>query len=159
MSRLIQTGCLFVLASALAACGGQAQEQDSSQASQAMAAAPGAADQLASADAASTAPTAESQADAVPPAFAQCQSCHSATPGQNGIGPSLAGVFGTKAAEVPGYDFSDAMKTSGLTWDEATLDRYLTAPQTVVPGTKMTFPGLKDAAKRAATIAYLKSIQ
>lgn len=78
--------------------------------------------------------------------------------GQNGIGPSLAGVFGTKAAEVPGYEFSTAMKDSGLTWDEATLDRYLEAPREVVPGTKMTFAGLKDETKRSAVIDYLKSI-
>ncbi len=141
-----RAACLLVLAASLAACGGQAQEEGSGPIPE------------------TTAETAAAMAFPAPatatsPAFAQCQSCHSATPGQNGIGPSLAGVFGTKAAEVPGYDFSEAMRTSGLTWDEATLDRYLLAPQTVVPGTKMTFPGLKDAAKRAATIAYLKSIQ
>ncbi|OJY71343.1 MAG: cytochrome C [Sphingobium sp. 66-54] len=103
-------------------------------------------------------PAAAPAADAPPPAFAQCQSCHSPEAGKNGIGPSLAGVFGTKAAEVAGYDFSPAMTKSGLTWDEATLDRYLKAPQQVVPGTKMTFAGLSDDAKRAAVIAYLKSI-
>lgn len=152
MPFLIRAASALALAAALAACGGQAEEQDSGPAPQA------AADQLASSEPPSSAPAAASDTGVVPPAFAQCQSCHSATPGENGIGPSLAGVFGTKAAEVPGYDFSEAMKTSGLTWDEPTLERYLEAPQTVVPGTKMTFPGLKDAAKRAATIAYLKSI-
>lgn len=102
---------------------------------------------------------ADAAAAAAPPeAFKQCQVCHSATPGKNGIGPSLAGIYGTKAAEVPGYDFSDAMKGSGLTWNEATLDKFLTSPQTVVPGTKMTFGGLKDADKRKAVIAYLKSL-
>jgi cytochrome c2 len=93
-----------------------------------------------------------------PAEFAQCSACHSTEKGKNGIGPSLAGVYGDKAATVPGYDFSDAMKASGLTWNQANLDRFLTDPRGVVPGTKMTFPGLKDAAKRQAVIAYLKAI-
>jgi len=149
----IRAAGVLALAAALSACGGQSAEQETTSAPEA--AAPAAGDQLASAEASSSA---ASDTGTVPAAFAQCQSCHSATPGENGIGPSLAGVYGTKAAEVPGYDFSEAMKKSGLTWDEPTLDRYLTSPQTVVPGTKMTFPGLTDPAKRAATIAYLKSI-
>lgn len=108
----------------------------------------------------STAPAmADAAAAASPPeAFKQCAICHSATPGKNGIGPSLAGVYGTKAAQVPGYDFSDAMKSSGVTWNAATLDKYLTNPRDVVPGTKMSFGGLKDADKRQAVIAYLKSL-
>jgi cytochrome c2 len=146
---------LLALAARLAACGGQPQEEESGP----TAAVPTAETAVAETPSAESATSFPAPAASTPPAFAQCQSCHSATPGQNGIGPSLAGVFGTKAAEVPDYDFSDAMKKSGLTWDEATLDRYLTSPQTVVPGTKMTFPGLKDNAKRAATIAFLKSIQ
>jgi cytochrome c len=93
-----------------------------------------------------------------PAEFAQCSACHSTERGKNGIGPSLAGVYGTKAGAVPGYDFSDAMRNSGLTWNQGTLDRFLTDPKGVIPGTKMTFPGLKDPAKRAAVIAYLKSI-
>ncbi|MEO6152031.1 MAG: c-type cytochrome [Croceibacterium sp.] len=93
-----------------------------------------------------------------PAEFAQCSACHSTEPGKNGIGPSLAGIYGDKAATVPGYDFSDAMKSSGLTWNQATLDRYLTDPKGVVPGTKMTFAGVKDAAKRKAIIDYLKSL-
>jgi cytochrome c2 len=68
-----------------------------------------------------------------PAAFAVCKACHSVEPGKNGIGPSLAGIYGDKAATVPGYDFSDAMKSSGLTWNQATLDRYLTDPRGVVP--------------------------
>jgi cytochrome c2 len=93
-----------------------------------------------------------------PAEFAQCSACHSTERGKNGIGPSLAGIYGTKAGAVPGYDFSDAMKNSGLTWNQGNLDRYLTDPKGVVPGTKMSFPGLKDPAKRAAVIAYLKSL-
>jgi cytochrome c len=93
-----------------------------------------------------------------PAEFAQCSACHSTEKGKNGIGPSLAGIYGDKAATVPGYEFSDAMKASGLTWNQGNLDRFLTDPKGVIPGTKMTFPGLKDAAKRQAVIAYLKAI-
>ena len=98
-------------------------------------------------------------AAATPPdTFKQCAICHSAEQGKNGIGPSLAGGYGTKAGEVPGFDCSDAMKNSGLTWNEATLDKFLASPRDVVPGTKMSFGGLKDADKRKAVIAYLKSL-
>lgn len=97
-------------------------------------------------------------AAAEPAAFAQCKACHSVEPGKNGIGPSLAGIWGEKAAEVPGFDFSDAMEDSGLTWNQATLDRYLTDPRGVVPGTKMAFGGIKDAAKRQAIIDYIKGL-
>lgn len=154
-----------MLGATLAACGGpKTQEQATSPATEETSPA---ADEIAvqsvashseaSSVASAAAPSANSVA--APPAFAQCQSCHSAEPGQNGVGPSLAGIFGTKAAEVAGYSFSPAMQKSGLTWDEATLNRYLQAPQKVVPGTKMTFPGFKDDTKRAAVIAYLQAIK
>ncbi len=99
-------------------------------------------------------------ADARPIAFAQCSSCHSVEPGRNGIGPSLAGVFGAKAGHLgETYKYSDALKASGLTWDEATLDRWLTATAKTVPGTKMVYAGQSDAAKRAELIAYLKTLK
>lgn len=94
---------------------------------------------------------------AEPASFAQCKACHSVEPGKNGIGPSLAGVFGDKAGAVPGFDFSDAMKNSGLVWNQANLDRFLADPRGVVPGTKMAFGGVKDAAKRQEIINYLKA--
>lgn len=93
-----------------------------------------------------------------PAAFNQCKVCHSVEKGNNGLGPSLAGIFGTKAGEVAGFDFSDAMKNSGLTWNAANLDKFLENPQGTVPGTKMSFAGVKDAAKRKAIVDYLKSI-
>lgn len=104
-------------------------------------------------------PAAATAAAAVEPtAFAQCKACHSIEPGKNGIGPSLAGIWGEKAGDVPGFDFSDAMKESGLVWNQATLDRFLADPRGVVPGTKMAFGGVKDAAKRQQIIDYIKGL-
>jgi cytochrome c2 len=163
MHKFIGFACVFALGATLTACGGpKTPEQDSNQAAEtALPAADETVNQSVTTNAteASATPVAAQSASDTPPAFAQCKACHSAEPGENGIGPSLAGVFGTMAAEVAGFSFSAAMQKSGLTWDEATLDRYLTAPQKVVPGTKMTFPGIKDDTKRAAVIAYLKSIK
>ncbi len=88
----------------------------------------------------------------------QCGICHSVEPGRNMIGPSLAGVVGRKAGQEPGFHYSAANKASGETWDAATLDRYLTNPQAVVPHTLMTYAGLKDADKRANVIAYLETL-
>lgn len=88
----------------------------------------------------------------------QCAMCHSNQPGGQGIGPSLAGVYGKPAASQAGYDFSPALKAAHLTWDSATLDKFLAAPQATVPGTKMPFAGLTNAGQRADVIAYLASI-
>jgi nitrite reductase (NO-forming) len=87
--------------------------------------------------------------------FRKCQACHSLQPGKNGVGPSLAGIIGKKAASVQGYNYSSAMKSSNLTWDAATLDVYLTDPQKTVPGNKMPFPGLKTDNERNSLIAFL----
>lgn len=94
-----------------------------------------------------------------PPEFAQCTSCHTIRKGINGVGPSLFGVFGRKAGTVEGYAYSEANKNSGLTWDEATLDTYLVSPMKMVPGTKMTFAGMADPAKRKAVIDFLKTVK
>ncbi|MCP5395463.1 MAG: c-type cytochrome [Sphingomonadaceae bacterium] len=95
---------------------------------------------------------------AAPAAFAQCKVCHAVEAGKNGVGPSLAAVFGAKAGHVETYTYSPAMKNSGLTWDEATLNSYLEGPMAKVPGTKMAFAGIKDAAKRQEVIDYLKTL-
>jgi cytochrome c len=88
----------------------------------------------------------------------QCGICHSPQPGRNIIGPSLSGVVGRHSGRVPGFRYSSANLASGLTWDPATLDRYLAGPQQVVPGTLMTYPGLKDPRRRADLIAYLATL-
>jgi cytochrome c len=137
---------IAALAFALASCGRQepANEQD---------AAPTAPVNVAS-------PTAVAPATSNgPPEFAVCTTCHSIEKGENGIGPSLFGIVDTKAAAVPDYDFSPAMKEANITWDAATLDRYIENPYAVVPGTKMPFAGMKDPAKRAKVIAYLTTLK
>ena len=107
-----------------------------------------------------TASTAVAEAGSkMPPAFAQCAACHAVQAGQNGIGPSLAGVFGRKAASAQGYDYSPALKASGQVWDEASLDKWLANPMGTVPGTRMTYAGQGDAAKRQQLIAFLKSLK
>jgi len=91
--------------------------------------------------------------------FRACAACHSIAPGEQLTGPSLAGVWGRKAATVAGFDrYSDVLTRSGLTWDDATLDRWLANPDGLVPGTSMTFPGLRDARSRQDVIAYLKDV-
>lgn len=93
-----------------------------------------------------------------PPAFALCRACHSTEAGENGIGPSLAGVFGAKSAHVASFDYSDAIEGAGLTWNEATLNRYLENPTAVVPGTTMSFAGVRNETQRKAIVDYLKTL-
>src|SRR5882757_7110849 len=87
----------------------------------------------------------------------QCASCHTVETGKNGFGPSLAAVFGRKAGTLPGYKYSPAMVNSGLTWDEKTLDLFLTSSSKEVPGTAMPV-SLPDATARANVIAYLETL-
>jgi cytochrome c len=87
--------------------------------------------------------------------FAKCAICHSTEAGKNMIGPSLHGVVGRKSASEEGFAYSPAMKAANKTWDEATLDNYLTDPRAAVPGTKMIFPGLKSETDRKNVIAFL----
>jgi cytochrome c len=89
---------------------------------------------------------------------AQCGICHSPQPGRNIIGPSLFGVVGRHSGRIPDFHYSRANLQSELTWDPSTLDRYLNSPQQVVPGTLMTFPGLKNARERNDVIAYLETL-
>jgi len=90
--------------------------------------------------------------------FARCAACHSVVVGQSRLGPTLAGVVGRPAATVPGFRYSPAMQKSKLVWTRETLDRYLAAPATVVTGTFMAFPGMRDARDRADLIAYLSTL-
>lgn len=88
--------------------------------------------------------------------YARCAACHAITD-QNKVGPSLLGVVGRKAGAIEGYKYSTAMASSGLTWDEPTLDAFLKSPKAVVKGTRMTVSVPKDQ-DRSDLIAYLKTL-
>jgi cytochrome c len=94
-------------------------------------------------------------------AFARCQACHTATAGgANGIGPNLFGVVGRAVASHGGFAYSDAMtahKAEAPTWTLDELDHFITAPGRHVPGTKMSFAGIRDTNTRVNLIAYLRS--
>lgn len=89
----------------------------------------------------------------------ECGDCHSPKEGKNKKGPSLNGVIGRKAASLPDFAYSDAMKKSGITWTPDKLDVYVTLPKKTVPGGDMKYDGLPDAGARADLIAYLQSLK
>jgi cytochrome c len=85
----------------------------------------------------------------------RCSGCHA--PDLNKEGPHLRGVYGRKAASAPGFAYSDALKKAAIRWDDASLDRWLSDPDSMAPDTDMAFR-LTDAEERKAVIAYLKSL-
>ncbi|MYM21779.1 c-type cytochrome [Duganella sp. FT135W] len=90
--------------------------------------------------------------------FQRCASCHAVGKyASAGYGPQLNGIVGRRAASTKDYKYSEAMKKSGLTWDEKTLAAYLRAPHDVVPGTTMRFWGIKDEQQVADLLSYLKT--
>lgn len=92
--------------------------------------------------------------------FSACRSCHTVALGQpNVVGPNLFGVVGRRAGTVPNYKYSDALKRAGIVWTDASLDRWIQSPSTMVPGTKEHFLGLASPQDRANIIAYLKTAQ
>lgn len=105
-------------------------------------------------------PAQAQDADAGKTVFKQiCSICHEVVKDRNRVGPSLFGIVGRKSGEVPGFHYSDANKNSNLTWDAATLDKYLTGPRAMVPGTTMAYAGLKDDQKRKDLIAYMATLK
>lgn len=86
----------------------------------------------------------------------RCGACHSVD--DNGAGPRHRGVFGRKAATQPGFDYSDALKRSGIIWTAVELNRWLTNPNARVPGNKMVVQLANDPRDRADLIAYLRSV-
>lgn len=85
-----------------------------------------------------------------------CSACHSVE--YNGVGPAHKHVFGARAGTQPNYTYSPALATSGVTWTEKNLDRWLTQPEAMVPGQKMGI-SVPSAQDRSDVIAYLKSLQ
>lgn len=141
----VKHGAALLLACTLAACGSPADPPPAQTEAGAAASAP--------------AGTLAAAAGSKPAAFTQCAACHAVVPGKNGIGPTLVGVFGRTAGTMPGFAYSKAMTAYGASWDETTLDAFLAAPMKTVPGTKMSYAGLSNGAKRKELIEYLKTLE
>ena len=88
--------------------------------------------------------------------YKKCAACHDVGPtAKNKVGPVLNGLDGRKSGTVAGYNYSDANKNSGITWDEASFLDYIKDPKAKIPGTKMSFAGLPEAKDRDDVWAYL----
>ena len=93
-------------------------------------------------------------------AFNKCASCHQVGPNaKSGFGPHLSAIIGRPAAAAKDYNYSDAMKKSGLVWNEKNLTAFIKAPSDTVPGTKMRFWGISNEPQIADMLAYLRSVQ
>lgn len=87
----------------------------------------------------------------------KCKICHSLDKGgTNRVGPNLYGMFGRKAGTVAGFNYSDAMKQSGIVWDDETLAKFLRDPKEFMSGNRMSFPGVKDETALRELIQQLK---
>ena len=159
--RLVLTG-LAILGSAavLAGCGksGGSEEPVMPSAAPAVSEAPPASETPAQREIVAALPAPYNTGDPVAgeAKFAQCRSCHAVAKGApNLTGPNLYGAFGSKAAQVAGFEFSDDLKNAHLTLDAPTLDKWIEDPKSLAPQTKMTFAGLKTAQDRYDVIAFL----
>ena len=107
--------------------------------------------------AASAAPALAQDLAAGENSFKKCLPCHRVGPdAKNLVGPLLNGLEGRKSGTIEGYNYTDANKNSGITWDEKTFAEYITDPRAKIPGTKMVFAGIKSENEKAALWAYLK---
>lgn len=88
--------------------------------------------------------------------FKKCKACHFIDKEKNKVGPHLVGIMGRMAGAADGFKYSDAMKGSGITWDEESLTAYLADPKGYIKGNKMAFPGLKKEDQITDVIAYIK---
>lgn len=87
-----------------------------------------------------------------------CRTCHSTNAGDNRLGPTLHNIVGRKAGAIDGYAFSSSMKSSGITWTEDNLRKFITNPESVVPGNQMQpFGGMKSEEEKTALIKFLAS--
>lgn len=90
--------------------------------------------------------------------FQECAACHSTKPGEVMLGPGLTGVYGRKAGSVEGFRYTNALKKSGVVWDEGALDAYIADPQVAIPGGRMPYSGMAKPEDRKNLIAYLRTL-
>ena len=88
--------------------------------------------------------------------FNKCKTCHEIEDEKNKVGPHLVGIFGRPAGSVEGFKYSDAMKSSGVVWEDETITAYLKDPKGYIPGNRMVFPGLRKDEEIADLLAYLQ---
>lgn len=89
--------------------------------------------------------------------YIQCRACHEIKAGApHKVGPNLHGIMGLKAAQIAGFNYSQALRGANLVWDRATMDRWLERPSAVVPGNTMAFAGIANPKDRAALITYIE---
>jgi cytochrome c len=88
--------------------------------------------------------------------YEDCATCHPLEPGVHGIGPTLRGIVGRKAASYADYRYSAALRRSGLTWTAEALDTFVGDPQAAVPANRMPYAGMPDARDRADLLAFLR---
>jgi cytochrome c len=100
-----------------------------------------------------------STAENAPAAFNSCKACHKVAAGQNSVGPSLYKVYGRKAGSVPGFKYSSAMTSSGITWDAASLAKFIGDPRSAIVGNKMAVSGVKDPAAVKSLVEYMQSLK
>jgi cytochrome c len=92
--------------------------------------------------------------------FNKCRPCHDVGPeAKIKLGPPLNGIDGRKSASFPGFNYSDGMKSSGITWDKAKFLQWISGPQAMVAGTRMAFAGVQDEAERANIWAYVSQFK
>jgi cytochrome c len=88
--------------------------------------------------------------------YKKCVTCHDVGPtAKNKVGPVLNGLDGRKSGTIPGYNYSDANKNSGIVWNEAVFLEYIKDPKAKIPSTKMVFAGIKNEAEAKNLWAYL----
>jgi cytochrome c len=86
----------------------------------------------------------------------KCDQCHLVDRAEHGIGPHLVGIFGREAGTVEGFEYSDAMRESGIVWDEESLDALIASTRTFIPGNNMIYHDLRDGRSRADIITFLR---
>lgn len=160
MKSNVMGAAVVVLALATAGCGGSEPDQGTTDTVDTAVSVPVEPAPVEEAGASEVVAAAVGPAITKPASFAQCAVCHMTEEGKpSTLGPNLFGIVGRAAGATEGFNYSQAMKESGVIWNAEKLDAFITTPQKVVPGTRMAFGGVADAAKRKEIVDYLTSLK